>query len=312
MVPGQILIEVLVALAISSMLSLILFTTSSQISSGVASTFARIVRNDRFMLFYRQWDRDLAGAFIPLIAKTKEEEKKTEEKKTPAGEEKKEEAPTKPGQQKLEPLEKSFVLQSAEKNLKLFTFITTNPLPTFGATKPRMVRVVYTLEPEPRRKDAYRLLRQELENIDPAEIEKKSTKSFAIIDGVKELTLELVAIVREKAQEAKPTTAEGAQKEKEGEVQEKEITVKEWPAKELAEKTLLPSYVIARLVLWDPTYKRDTTVTYRIPLFVRADVEKKEEQAPQGLPAKPEGKPGVTPPRTAAKPPVPLQPGVRR
>jgi prepilin-type N-terminal cleavage/methylation domain-containing protein len=276
-VAGFTLLEVIIAMAIASIVSIILFSATTQLRRGIVGVQDRIIRDERVLLIQKQFSQDLSGVFVPRVATKESNEKKKE--KTPTKEEEAATAPDKqpaaaPTQQ-LVPLEKAFVVKHAEKNLSMMTFITTNPLPSYGSAQERLVRVVYTVEAEPGRKDAYRLMRQELASLDPSDLNKKSSATnYPMIEGIKELTIELVARI--------------AQQQKEGEKKEttKEITVKEWPSKEVEDnsKLLIPDFVVAQVTIWDINYQRFYTTTYRLPIFV-----KDEKTAPQrsAAPAKP-------------------------
>lgn len=296
---GSILVELIIATAISAMLSIMLFNALGQFNRGIFMTNDIIGRDDRVMLFFKQFERDVSGVFVPNIAKKEETPALPQ---SPAGKQ----TPETQGQQpqsatpvkkiKIEPLEDAFYSEMGEKQLKLLSFVTNNPMITYAA-KPRLARVIYSLEVEADKKNSYRLMREESPDIffKPQE-QKKSSQKFMLIDGIKELSLEFVttvtqAVEGEKNAQQTPAPqpgkqAPGVQKSANPEPQKKEITVKEWPSKELDAKgsARVPDLVMVRLVIWDNRYKREFVITYRIPIFATSIEEEPAKSSTQPPP----------------------------
>lgn len=160
---GFILVEVLIALVISSMLTGVLFLTISQISVGVRSVDNVMSVHTRALIAIRQLERDIAGAML------------LQEKIT-----------------------KNFFSQVKDDNSQLLTFITNNPLQQWqgSSVTPRLVRVTYRLVADKtvskNKQKQYILTRQESTDLtfepktktaDDNDTKKKA-RVYEMIDGI--------------------------------------------------------------------------------------------------------------------------------
>lgn len=158
---GFILVEVLIALVISSMLTGVLFLTISQISSGVRAVDTVMNVHTRALIALRQLERDITGAML------------LQEKIT-----------------------KNFFSQEKDDNCQLLTFITNNPLQQWQGSvgTPRVVRVTYRLVVDKtvkkNKEKQYILTRQESTDLlfEPktktADDTKKKARVYEMIDGI--------------------------------------------------------------------------------------------------------------------------------
>lgn len=156
---GFILVEVLIALVISSMLTGALFLTLSQISAGVRAVDTVMDVHTRALIAIRQLERDIAGAML------------IQEKIT-----------------------KNFFNQVKDDNCQLLTFITNNPLQQWqgSVATPRLVRVTYRLVADKavskNKGKRYTLTRQESVDLtfDAKQTNDGDTKSraYEMIDGI--------------------------------------------------------------------------------------------------------------------------------
>lgn len=157
---GFILVEVLISLVISSMLTGVLFLTISQISVGVRAVDNVMNVHTRALIAIRQLERDIAGAMLVQGKITK-----------------------------------NFFSQEKDDNCHLLTFITNNPLQQWqgSVTTPRLVRVTYRLVTDKavsKNKDKrYTLTRQESTDLafdakQANDDTKKKSRAYEMIDGI--------------------------------------------------------------------------------------------------------------------------------
>lgn len=232
---GFTLIELIISMAISSMMIIILFTSFFQVNKTVQSVDTMISIDSRAVVLQNQFEMDISGAFVPDITEIKE--KKTEPltkttKEKAAAE--KEIAEKKEQEQKPKKLEKAFYSINQNKILKELTFITCNPLQIYGQTKPRMARVTYRLKEDKQIKGSYSLFRQESAQIIYGA--EKNVIEYEVVNNIKELLISYFIIPDEKGKEAKPVNE---WKSDESKKQEKETTPK------------IPQYVTVKVNFWD-------------------------------------------------------------
>ena len=166
---GFSLIELMVVLTISSGIALMLFQVYNQ-SMRILGRVDGIVSTDiRVFTFYDRFEKDVTGAFIPLIGDlelakkmlekhegdVRTQQLKQQEKSAEGSDkEKKSEKP-----QKVKPVtladiqvKRSFVCSQKDGKLSQLSFITNNPMEVYSegssVVKPRIARVSYSVEPE--------------------------------------------------------------------------------------------------------------------------------------------------------------------
>jgi len=196
-------LEILISLAIFSFLGTLLFQALFQINKSLKSVTVIAASDMRYLLFDNLWEKELAGAFVPQLKKagksgdeeeslqsTADEKKDSDSKKDGQGEKKEKE--------KLITPPKSFFCDSGNGgNIKLFTFITTNPLAVYNMRKPRVMRIVYELKPDKDGQGLFALYRKEIDGIfEESKILSKEggkEKSFKVFGGIKSLKIEFFA-----------------------------------------------------------------------------------------------------------------------
>lgn len=304
---GFILIEVLLAAAISTLIGAALFTSLYQVTR-----FTTIVDNyadvwTKAAIAHRQLERDLLGVFIPVAAQKNTEKKKEE---GPKDKEKKEqEVPA----QKKEPIKlvtKVFYGINKDAMLDTLTFITDNPMqvywgPKAGKAKPRVARVVYRLVKDKKEENSYTLMRQEGYDLYFDAYKEGSTKDirqYPMIDGIKSMNVSYGVIEKEKEES----------KEQEKKAQKINYKVlKEWKkeddqksdeGKEAKKKEIeLPAYIFIKLTLWDQQKKRDVYFEFKILLVAQGK--------PVPMPVEQPGTPSLPSVAQKPQPPVPGLPG---
>lgn len=244
---GFMLLEVLIALAISSMLSLVLFFCVDQIAKA-----GRIMDNvmDTHMrdeLVMHLLERDISGAMVV-------------------------EAPYK----------KVFFSSQKDNNLELLTFITNNPLILQASSAPvKMVRVVYRLVPAKKENkkegQRYVLTRQEIADItfDPTDKENRQEKNedlqtaraYEVVDGI--LSCQLLF---------KPRKQEDEQKGKDSKAKEQKEQLT-WDSdskidgKDRTENQLIPQEVTCKIE-YKGEKKAKQVLTVRVPILADMSIEK--------------------------------------
>lgn len=257
---GFILLEVIIASAIAAMLSMMLLSSVTQLHRSASSVRSLMSVDVRFMLFFRQSVRDVSGALVPLVAK------KTEQK---------EEA------QKIELIPIEHVFTTGENtSARELSFITTNVLPSYSTGKPHLVRVTYRMEPDPEHQGSYRILRSESYDLVYQKSDTKKSETHTLIDGVKDLSLEFMALVEDKKEAGDQTS----QQTTVATPKKKKIVVKQWPSEEIDKKILLPDYVMLSLTLWNDRYTRETKVAYTLPIIAVPKIPETPKTAEQAKP----------------------------
>jgi prepilin-type N-terminal cleavage/methylation domain-containing protein len=192
---GFALIEIIVSIAISSVIGVVLFTILIQVQKS-----AQFVANDvsigiQLMTGYERLQKDFTGMFWPqfVSAKVKPvQSKQLADIKKIAN--KLAQKTSEEQDQQLSPeIAKIIFSENTRFNeleiLKECSFITCNPLQVYGETKPCIARIIYTLEPEGSNDSgSFILYRQEGLSLDYAHVKKESAK-FALIAGIRACNL---------------------------------------------------------------------------------------------------------------------------
>lgn len=258
---GFTLIEIMIGMVIAGILSAGLFTTIIQIStvqqtiSSITSTYGRVA------IFQQQMERDLMGAFVPMqydLLPTQTDQKQEQKK----------------------PLEKIFYGESKGNGGRLdyLTFITSNPLEIYFGIKdvklkPRVARVVYRLIPDPRKKIAYLLQRQEGTTDLSFEKYKEDAqgdfRAFTMVDGIQDISVRFVSIEEKEDKESKKISYTHKRQpnwNSKPDAPKKEIESKSNQQPKKRPWPKLPQQVELTLSLWDVNYEKYKTFTMTIPI----------------------------------------------
>jgi prepilin-type N-terminal cleavage/methylation domain-containing protein len=318
--PGFTLIELIIATMIAGVLSGILLTALSQSARVQSSVDTTIDLSERIGITVGQLEKDLAGAFVPTsavaeaMADKAAEEKKDEvqkaDKKNEAAQPKDEKSTQK---KEPKPIEKIFHSTNKDGMLDTLTFVTNNPLVVFvgkdvGTVKPKVVRVQYTLKPDPENKGSFILFRQESNELDLAEY--KNVRPYELMGGVKKLSVSYTARIEKKEDKKASQAQAAAGKEKAAESKKKQYEYKvqpEWvseqkkdasaqaPANKKEDKEpefpRIPHSVEFKMTLWDKQNKKDKEFTFVCAIPVDSiEAQQKDKQQPEPS-AAPEEKP---------------------
>ena len=239
---GFVLIELLISLLIVSIISISLMTAIFQISqmqdrvNTITSMYNRIASLQNVM------EQDIMGAFIPTQVEIIAVQKETAEK--------------------VQPLEKIFESTNKDNQLEMLTFITNNPREIYLLAKnvepkAKVARVVYRIEPEPKRKNSFILTRQEGQVLPLSKYPKDAKnelRAFPVINGISEFSITYL----------KPES-----KKEDGNTK-KFTRVKEWKSTQKSKDGLrsisLPHYAEVNLSLWDNTYTKKKKFIFTIPI----------------------------------------------
>lgn len=282
---GSILIELLIASAISSGILMLLVNMVSQVNRSV-QTMDRIASVDmRTLLLQHQLERDISGAFVPYMKGKKQPGKSsTEDKADKSAKKKKNSKADKSKNQKKEkfedvPLKKAFHSKNKGENIELLTFVTTNPLVSHGKFKPRIARVVYRLVLDKARskgleKRSFKLLRQEATKLDFAEFAKEGQnkiRSYEVVKNIKKLSVEYtVATKKEKKKDQK----------QEPKVEYKNF--RRWTEQEIKKtKKQKPDFCTFKVELWDDLRKTFRSFECNVYMFHGEPKEPKQEKPKQ-------------------------------
>lgn len=311
---GFMLIELIIATLIASMVAGVLLTALSQ-----SARFQTVVDNvvdtsTRIGVVANQLEKDLMGTFIPVQAEEKKDNsssaKATQDKQKEAVDKKdagkkddsaeKDVEATKGKKEEPKPIEKIFYSTNKGGKFDTLTFITNNPLVVYvgndvGVVKPKVVRVQYSLKPEPGKKDSFALFRQESMELD---LEKyKDVREYEVIGGIKSFTITFTARIEKKDEKASADTSASKANVK---VSYEYKTLNEWVSeqkkdaeKEKAEFPRIPYSVEIKMSLWDIQDKKEKDFTIVCQIPVDFSEPKKEEKKQPEQPKKDEETPNA-------------------
>ncbi len=195
---GFTLFEFAITMTLSTMLMTAAFAIYNQVNKG-AATVQRITGNDTQIMIVRdRLSTDFQG-ISPLWFTSEIYEKLKETEKTDA------KGTTKPQVQNTKNKKNNFLYaQSNEKNLDFLTFVTTNPLQMYGDAVTRFVRVMYTLIPDPKNNNLYKLMRKEDKKpSDDIKIEKlKEGTFYELAHSITKLSIEFGYIKQPKKEDS--------------------------------------------------------------------------------------------------------------
>lgn len=287
---GFTLIELIISLAITAILGIALNAFLSQSMRTQAGLGRLIQEHTRAVIAFHQFERDIMGTCMPV-----------------QNVQKKQEAPKQPGQQEppsktepIKPVEHVFYIQQSKENLKLFTIITSNPLPVYwskqlGKPKANIARVVYTLVPDEFNKEAFILMRQEDENLNLKAYTAKgdaAIRPYELINGIKSIKFNFTVF---KYPEPPPEQPQPEQ-QKPAPMQRNRVVEKrptwDWPLEQKPEEkekeeSPFPHFVTITLELWDDFFEHTTEFIYTVPVMIDATTEKPKEEKKAETPSQP-------------------------
>lgn len=268
---GFTLIEMVIAVAISGIISTALYMLLHQTQRAVSNIITITTDDAVLITTYQQLLRDITGAFAPSESWPRRtspqaqalEGKQTQNQKTPPDIK----SPQKDTQVKLDEKQKTteqppdvtnvFVYTAKSGMFSNLTFISHNPLsvysdPEQASSTIRAVRIMYSLKPDTFEPDSFVLMRQESSILDVKKFnDTNKIRAYELARGIKNFTLQFM--YEPSSQEEQEDTDSSQQAEQE-QATEKKIkryrTVTSWSSDELVQKpgsALVPSYVRAKI-----------------------------------------------------------------
>jgi len=259
---GFALVEMILSIAISSFVSLVLFTILLQVQKSAQFVESDVSIGMQIMTGYERLQKDFTGMFWPQFMPPKI--KRPDQTQAPGSGARGDGQPgLKSGtilEEELSGPQISKIIFSENTRfddlqiLKECSFITSNPLQVYGETKPCVARVIYTLEPEENNNSgSFTLYRQEALNLDYQQAKKDSSK-FALISGLRSFNLDFFY-----QEQIKPDQELGLIKKQELELDQFSQQVagdqQENNQQDLAGR--VPSYVKINLSLWTNVEQKD-------------------------------------------------------
>ena len=220
-------LELIMVMTVSSIIMTSLLDIYNQVSRNMIRVERFIFEDTQLMTLRNRFQKDLSGLsaiwFKEADLQDGSEQKKSSSDRTQSSQ--------------------YFYSVNKNGNLETLTFVTTNPLQSYGFTQSRFVRVVYRVQPDPAHEGALRLMRKEVimphENIDETVLQ--GGKFYELVGGISslEMTYEFIDKIEIEKQLAvsKNTQTSGATDAQKKEEKQSIIrSVKQWkqPAKNKA------------------------------------------------------------------------------
>lgn len=290
---GFSLLEIVMGIALFSLIGTMLFTSMSQITKTLKTVSVVTSGDMRSAVVSSVLERDITGSCIPFVKIIEEEDaakKGQQNTSTTAGTQSgAQQDPTSNDQKQKKKINKTvpkaFVYEhDAQGNVVLFTFISVNPSAEYNTTKVRPIRVIYSLVEDKEQSGTFVLKRQETEDFMNAGLigqqGAQALRAVTIVSGIKKCSFEFTAL--EVVEEEKTTTQKsagqpadkaagttGTQTKKEKKIEKKITKVGVWDSnseenqdqKSDKKRTLplMPELVSVSLVFAHPeTTKRET------------------------------------------------------
>ncbi len=267
--PGFSLIEIIIALAISSFVGIMVFNTVWLLQQSSKRYNQLITIDSQQQILFSQMQKDISSMVVPLYGFIPNPKEKREDQEK--------------AQQEYF---KKFGLQIEIENEKFknLSFVTTTILGVYGAKKPRLARVRYLMIPDANHQNYFTLMRQESPELSMSDFERSIAEnknfSHAIAFGIKTSSISCTSIAMH-------------------EDQKKVEEVSSWSLTELAKKQqqpdaqgkieqpiALPQIITFNGVMGDFTSDHEHPFSYSF--FISIDPRIKPQQQENKEPAKQE------------------------
>ena len=199
---GFTLIELIIAISIAGVMSIVLFRSLFQINMSTTLSDRVMSFDEKAERLVQLFDHDLAGATTLIDNEPPKEELATDMKQTPTAggqqpSKKEDKEKKEPEKKPKKIITKLFNSTNAGERLDTVTFVSNNPMTSYwisqhgtesaGKPKPNLVRITYILKEDPENKDSFILKRQESV---PLDWEKRSGKIYDVMTGIKNISVE--------------------------------------------------------------------------------------------------------------------------
>lgn len=274
---GFTLIEIVISITLSSIVSLVLYNMLNQSTKVVDNVNSFINLDNKTAILYNQLDRTISGAFCPITELPKSNISTSTLVSTGTAtnitQPKPDLNPEQKPQEKKK-LEKIFYSENSGENLKILTLISTGALRAYGETGPKITRVVYRLVKDEQHNGFYKLLIQQNSkylDLDILKPENSKTRSYELATGIKSFKATYWA------RENQQNPQENSDKKNINKniitepVQEKinYIKLSEWGSKEMLEKykQQIPEYIEFKIEIWDDNLKRSKILNLKFKVY---------------------------------------------
>lgn len=270
---GFTLIELSIALVISSMLTLLLYESFSQAQRSARNSNSLMDAAMVMPVVYNQLEKDFTAMFVPeRVFKDLAEKSKKKDASQPA--------PQAEGadkeKKKQEPFKDIFLYTTQEKIFERMSFISTHSLALYDTVVPHAVRVLYHLEPLADKPGLFSLVRQETTKLDMplAKFKEEKVRAYDLMRSVKNLKLEF--LVPEKEPEEPAQEGKEQKKASQPQAPKKYRTLTTWAGDggegEKKPEYLIPAYINVSGIFVDPSTDREYPFEWKFPVPVFDDV----------------------------------------
>lgn len=274
---GFSLLETIIVLFVSAMLSLTVYRIFYQSSSTVNKIVKIIDLDDPIIPFYNQLELDVTGMFALnettnfYADKLKEQEKpKSKAPETPPANNP-QNINKKPDDKEKKP-EIKVILNNffikVESNSLFLSFITTSGIQMLDYTgtlrpDPLIRRVAYILRPDEKNPGSFKLLyRMAIDNLDLNHIQSDSFEpTYEIISKIKNLKVEVTVFeIKEK---------KAGQEDSDNKEESKSIDLADWTEEEVFKKykTLIPAYISFKGSYYESNVEYPFEYDFKIPAY---------------------------------------------
>ncbi|MBN1549285.1 prepilin-type N-terminal cleavage/methylation domain-containing protein [Candidatus Babeliales bacterium] len=228
---GFTLIEIVIGLALSSLLAAALYSSlfQTQRTQSLVDSFSEL--DSSLLLIMHQLEHDFAGAVVFCEPK-KQTKKEADKTKT---------------------LKQQFFGACHDDTFSIVTFLSTNPLSRYAVTTPRLVRIAYRLKKN-QGNGLYSLMRQESDNLHWfSQREEEQPKPILLSGAIEVLSLDyIVTDTSGEKSEVKTYREWNSDAEKKDKKQPDVAT---------------PSYIGITLTMRDSVTSRSETVSCKFPIY---------------------------------------------
>lgn len=257
---GMSIIEISIALTISSFLMLALYQSFNTAEKNSQSISATMNAENAFAIAYNQLDKDFSALFIPerVFNELQKKEPKEEEKN------------------KKEPFKDIFTPILKEKDLESITFLSTHSLPLFNSKSPYAVRIAYKLIKQDNN-EWYALVRQESTKLDllPEQFKEKNIPAYQLIQNIKSLSITFTVIEKEKKESSsKDSDSTQTSMNKTAAEPKKYVVLTTWPQSKDVKKPdyLIPAFITLKGIFVDEITRHEYDFEWIFPVPVYDDV----------------------------------------
>lgn len=261
---GFMLLEVVIGTMIGSAISIILMNALGQMTKISQEVDEIHEKTFQLMMLHHQLERDIIGMCVPLQGIIKEE-KNSDARPTNQIDQKK----AGPKQKRIQKI--FFAAISDTQQMQQLTFISNNALPKYwqgqvGSASPKIVRIVYYLQPSQHNNQSFTLMRQESADLNSTSFGQESVaKAYAIADHIQSFSLTF----------SYQTIKEGSPKNNSPKTESAQVN--SWNSDELLESankqnakkysSLLPYSITIAGALWNNSFTKTMPFSLTIPIL---------------------------------------------